>query len=205
MPTYIQSLIKKLNSLNWDNLQVSFPLIENLLNEMYSTKKENLQEYLKNITPSEFRKIADQSAEATTHYKWVLYSSRKYGYSIRLHEYKNIEMQREGYANTIHNHRYWFASLILNGGYRHRVYPSDVFVKKEINFVSDTKYSKGNHYYLNPEVIHSVNEVEKNTLTLIITSKAVRDFSTSLDISDNRVIDHYHFTSRFDSFKNLLG
>lgn len=48
-----------------------------------------------------------------------MFTAPEKSFTIWLHEYKPRATRADGYAQTIHNHRYPMSALLLAGGYRY--------------------------------------------------------------------------------------
>lgn len=119
--------------------------------------------------------------ETTTHLKWFVAYSAANGVVMWIHQYKPNAM--EGYARTIHNHRYWFVSAILYGGYDHLFY--DV-ASGQPQLRHREQYRAPGTYVMDADSFHSLESIVSPTLTLIVQGPAVRSLSQVFSHSDGR-------------------
>lgn len=114
--------------------------------------------------------------DTSTHYKWFIHYSRSVRYRIWLHQYKPITQRKFGHAEVPHNHRYSLASVILSGGFVHRVFERTSDGLREL---ADERRSfmKGDAYTVPWQRVHKLDELEDGTLTLVVESPIVRHFS----------------------------
>ena len=125
--------------------------------------------------------IRELSREVSTHYKWCLYSDGQL--SVWLNEYKPGTHQ--GYARTVHNHRYSFASHVVWGSLEQRQFSikhaagriSSIDVK-DISVVKS-----GEDYCLGSDDVHEVTRWEPGTASLVLKGPAVRAASEVFDFS----------------------
>ncbi|MDN5758387.1 MAG: hypothetical protein L0H59_07615 [Tomitella sp.] len=111
--------------------------------------------------------------------KLVLYDAPTTGVRLRLHLYE------PGFFDRPHNHRWSFASHILRGGYRHRIYGRDD------NFGEDTDPAglvpiherlehPGSTYALHHTSVHTV-QAEADTVSLLVRGPAAKNRFLILD------------------------
>jgi hypothetical protein len=114
--------------------------------------------------------------ETSTHYKWFIHYSTSVRYRIWLHQYKPMTQRTLGHAEVPHNHRYSLASVILNGGFVHRVFERTDDGLREL---ADERQSfmKGDAYMVPWQRVHRLDELADGTLTLVVESPIVRHFS----------------------------
>ena len=156
--------------------------------------------------PATQERLRSSARETATHYVWPLQMSRN-GYSIAINEYKNPDQMGTGYANTIHNHRYSFASLILSGGYR-QVW-SDVHVNlgqtAYVREFSENTAVEGDIVTVDYDRFHRLTDIGSRTLTLMVKCPAVTAHSLSVDIRTLRVSKHIPVESRVTDLIHALG
>lgn len=203
MTPFFKTLIRSLNQIGWGDLPEAHRRVEELLRDINSNRELLRQEFASH-TPQRRQRISRYSTEPSTHYKWFVYKQPEIGYEVWVHEYKLKEYRKPGYAQVPHNHRYWFSSLILGGGFKHRFYDIERGTKEEssftdINIVGEHFYDKGNVYTLNPDTIHSITDIADPTTTFIISSKAVKQFSEEFDVSTRRIVRHNPFSTRTET------
>ncbi|MEV0453808.1 hypothetical protein [Catellatospora methionotrophica] len=95
------------------------------------------------------------------------------GIRIRLHRY------RDGYFDRPHNHRWTFASNILRGQYRHRIYGSDDTFTEDLDPdtlvpIQERIERAGDHYVLHHTSVHTV-QAEADTLSLLVRGPAAKE------------------------------
>ncbi len=128
--------------------------------------------------------------ETSTHYKWFVYYHKHLRYRIWLHQYKDTEARQPGYAEVPHNHRYSLASVVLRGGFEHRYFARDVAGLSEIE--SERRfYVTGEAYALEWQKLHMLSALRDHTLTLVVESPVVRNFSEAFyDVRSQPVLFH---------------
>jgi hypothetical protein len=132
------------------------------------------------------QRVASQSRETTTHFKWLLACDRARGSKVWLHEFKPPCERRPGYASTVHNHRYPFAAVALSGGYTNKRYRV-AYEQRSLRVIScDLVHSDellaGSAYTMQPDEYHSVDDIEDGTTTLVLEHAAVAAVSYSLEL-----------------------
>jgi len=139
-------------------------------------------------------RVARRSRETTTHYKWLLASDRSQGSKIWFHEFKPACERRPGYASTIHNHRYPFASVALRGGYTNLRF--DVCFEESslrvhrCDLVQRECILEGSRYRMEPDEYHCVDDIADGTQTLVLELPAINPVSYSVDRFGDRVTEH---------------
>jgi hypothetical protein len=108
--------------------------IEQCLPQSISAVQEILVDLHQALMCADLSKMASKSKETATHFVWVIADNPTVDSKLCLHQFKSSSEATAGYANTIHNHRYDFASLVLNGGYTEEVYNLDL-TKLEVNSI----------------------------------------------------------------------
>lgn len=116
------------------------------------------------------------SHDTATHLKWFVAYSAENGVAMWLHQYKASDGQQKDFGVSVHNHRYWFVSTVLYGGYEHVRYALDendspIAVSREL-------YEPPNSYIMDPNEIHRLDQIQFPTLTLIVQGPAIRHHST---------------------------
>lgn len=126
-----------------------------------------------------------ESRSTTTHHKWFLGGGEFSGragrtYTVWLHDYFAPETFRASvsFAASVHNHRYGFASRLLDGG-------MDV-IEFEIRQPAASGLMRKRQYKLNAgdtmsithEDVHQIIDVESHTRTLLVQGPAMRSYST---------------------------
>lgn len=122
----------------------------------------------------------EYSREVTTHYKWCLYMGNDV--SLWLNEYK--APTSTGYARSIHNHRYGFASRIVTGDLHQRQFLVEhedgklrsIKVDSEWEGVADDAYS------IHADAVHQVDRWSEGTTTLLLKAAPERANSQVFDL-----------------------
>ena len=149
------------------------------------------------------------SFETSTHFKWRIYETNNKVFQLFLHEYKQKDLMRPGYAITPHNHRYWFASRIINGGFNHIKYSisekeKDSFNPECVSISENRLFSRDDAYQLKVGEIHSLNNIDEKTITLVVQSHPIREYSEEYRLDSGRVIKHIPTSSRQEKLLSLL-
>ncbi|HEX8566006.1 MAG TPA: hypothetical protein VF648_10085 [Pyrinomonadaceae bacterium] len=200
MTQILKQIIDSLDSQNWSDLPATFSKINDLLTHINSNRNL-LYEELASESFAERVSIAKKSKEVSTHFKWCIHKEERLGYNVWIHEYKDKQSRRLGYAEVLHNHRYWFSSLILSGGfehYRYNVERIDDFSFKQISVTEVINYSKGDIYTIDSDVVHTLKNIKDSTLTLVIGSKGIKPYSEEFVPSTKKINRHYPFLSRIE-------
>jgi hypothetical protein len=150
-------------------------------------------------------RVARESRETTTHFKWLVATDGMLGGKVWLHEYKLGYERRPGYASTVHNHRYPFTAVALNGGYTNKLYRV-AFERSSLrvvtcDIVDSERLVEGSTYSMQPEEYHCVDDIEDGTQTLIVEHPPERTVSFSLDQRRERMTEHVPLEVRV---RNLL-
>jgi predicted metal-dependent enzyme (double-stranded beta helix superfamily) len=208
MCNLLDDLISSLDKLNWDSAFETHKIVNHLL-ESLNQSRVSFKSSLVSLPSSKLEIIASNSVETSTYFKWGLHKDEHRRYVIWLHEYKSATRRQAGYANTAHNHRYWFTSLILCGGFTHISY--DVKRSKsdneQVQRIFETRrvfFPIGTIYTVNPEDIHSLDELVDPTLTLIVQSKAIKAYSEAFSLTDNKITLHHSFEARTQKFSEIV-
>lgn len=206
MTVFFDEIIETLNSFDWNNLEATYRQVAELLRQV-NLNRDLLRAEFESVGLHELQRRIELSHETATHYKWYVYKEPERGYVIWLHEYKSAALRRMGYAEVPHNHRYWFSSLILAGGFQHYYYSPDR-IEDGSSFITmpvleETYRTAGDVYTVDPDRVHSIAQLEEPTLTLIIRSRGVRDHSESFDLQTSAITRYYPFSSRIANFKQI--
>jgi hypothetical protein len=144
-----------------------------------------LREHFQTLSPLAAAEVAAGSRETTTHFAWLLAAIPQAPYSFWLHEYKPQRDWWQGYANTVHNHRYHFCTTVLTGGFQHEWYevtfdPTGTLIR---DIVCDgcEIWRPGPVQCVTANQFHRLAMATDGTLTFLVKSRAVRGWSTSID------------------------
>jgi hypothetical protein len=129
--------------------------------------------------------LAAASRETTTHFAWRLAGAAGLPFSFWLHEYKPQRDWWRGYANSVHNHRYHFCTTVLNGGFQHEWYDvrldSTGELAHEVACRASEVWRPGPVRSVTADQFHRVARATDGTLTFLVKSRAVREWSVSVD------------------------
>jgi hypothetical protein len=144
--------------------------------------------------------------ETSTHYVWPLYITNS-GYGIVINEFKDPRQMAVGYANTTHNHRYSFASLVLSGGYRQvrsNVEISGLGQSAHVYDIDQDDILEGRMLTISHEEFHRITDVQRRTMTLLVKCPAVKEASISVDVATRRASRHVPVEARVTQLMNAL-
>lgn len=144
-----------------------------------------LREQLRALPPAAGAHIAAGSRETTTHFAWRLVHDDALPFSLWLHQYKPRYDQWLGYANSVHNHRYHFSSIVLAGGFQHEWYHVDLDPTGErvfgLSCAGAQPWRPGPVRLVTAERFHRVARAVDGTVTFVVKSAPVRGWSLSVD------------------------
>jgi hypothetical protein len=132
--------------------------------------------------------------ETPTHFKWLLWESSNREFQVYVHQYKPPQnIQRGYYALSVHNHRYWFASMMLRGTFQHLRYdiPKDTAGEFDVSgarIIDEVTVKAGDVYQLLLGEIHSVRDIQEETRTLVVQAKPERLWSETFLLEERRYI-----------------
>ncbi len=187
-----------LEARDWHNPQKAHHEIEDWLqkgNEVTSSLLRPIVE----CSDIELPALSQRSHETSTHYKWFVAASPTWDWQIWLHQFKDSNQRRFGYAVTPHNHRYWFTAVMLHGAYRNARYQ----VGEVPNIVAEDLVAAGSVYTLSPAVVHAISEVKAGTITIVIRGRAVTPFSTEY-LADGTQIHHAPMKAQLKATRDQL-
>lgn len=144
--------------------------------------------------------------ETSTHYVWPLYICGN-GYGLTINEFKDPEFMSFGYANTLHNHRYSFASLVLSGGYRQvrsSVELCEMSGNAQVNVIAEDSVIHGSIVPVNHQEFHRLTHIGDHTVTLVAKCPAAKESSISVDIRTLKVSRHVPVESRLMQLTDAL-
>jgi hypothetical protein len=151
------------------------------------------------------QRVASQSRETSTHFKWLVACDRARGSKVWLHEFKPACERRPGFASTVHNHRYSFTVVALCGGYTNKRYriayePSTLRVTS-CDLACSEELVEGSTYSMEPDEYHVIDDIEEGTQTLVLEHAAAATVSYSLERRGDRMTKHVPLEVRV---RNLL-
>jgi hypothetical protein len=138
------------------------------------------------------------SRQTDTHMKWFIYRASS-GVEIWLHEFlPDDEIRRtDRYAASIHNHRYGFASVVLNGGYtseHHRITSRDGTLHRGApvgyEIVDEVTYCAGDAYFMPYGQFHRLRAFAPETCTLVLQLPPQSSSSFSVDLNSSTLREH---------------
>jgi hypothetical protein len=156
--------------------------------------RDELRTQLRTLSAEQVAKVLRSSRETTTHFAWCLLDSPADPFSFWLHEYKAQEDWREGYADSVHNHRYHFCTTILRGDYLHERY--DTTINAGTGLISSARRQRstvcgaGTCIAMLADEFHRIPEAAAGTMTFLVKSRPVSSFSLSFDPASG--IGHRH-------------
>ncbi|WP_410593260.1 hypothetical protein [Amycolatopsis sp. lyj-23] len=156
--------------------------------------REELRTQLRALSAAQATKVLRSSRETTTHFAWCLLDSPADPFSFWLHEYKAQQDWREGYADSVHNHRYHFCTTILRGDYLHERYETtidgDTGLISSARLRRRTRCAAGACATMLAHEFHRIPEAGTGTMTFLVKSRPVSSFSLSFDPASG--IGHRH-------------
>jgi hypothetical protein len=166
--------------------------------------REAIYQWLSDAAAVDYLKAS--ARETATHYVWPLRIIGN-GYGLALNEFKDPRQMMFGYADTIHNHRYSFVSLVLSGGYRQ--IRSTVEVPKpgtaaQVCDIGQDDIFEGSILAINHEEFHRLIDVKHRTMTLLVKCPAVKEASISVDAETLRASRHVPVEARLVQLMNAL-
>jgi hypothetical protein len=151
-------------------------------------------------------RIRVTARETSTHYVWPLYLGKS-GCGLVINEFKDPPHMATGYAKTLHNHRYSFASLVLSGGYkqvRSRVDLAESGQSVRVRTIGQDDIIRGSIVAVNHQDFHQLTHISDHTMTLLAKCPAVKESSISVDIDTLRVSRHVPVEARLVQLRTAL-
>ncbi|WP_341280158.1 hypothetical protein [Paenibacillus sp. FSL H8-0537] len=127
--------------------------------------------------------------------KYVLWNSEDSGIRGRLHYWPQNKWPFE----SIHDHRFNFAVILLCGEYTHEEYKVTELEmdKVEIELTRSSKVIEGDTYFFEAGSFHRVIPSNEMTLSLIVRSKAILPFSRVINPDDLKMRKAYGNVKKF--------
>jgi hypothetical protein len=170
-----QDFLLGLEVLEWSPPGHIDPRMLDLLAEI-GRRPRLLQEAVNSWNVADLEERQLRCHETATHYKWFIYFHPELRYRIWLHQYKILGERRRGHAEVPHNHRYSLASVIMRGGFVHHA-----FERMDGGLVELTSkrhsYLRGDAYSVGWDQLHRLSDLTDHTLTLVVETPPVRNFS----------------------------
>lgn len=147
--------------------------------------RTELKNHLDSLEPAAAAALIRSSRETTTHFAWCLLDTPGDEFSFWLHDYKPQQDWRQGYADSVHNHRYHFCTTILRGHYLHERYDARLDPGTElitsVRLRSQTHCATGASGRLLADEFHRIPSAGAGTMTFLVKSRAVTKSSVSFD------------------------
>lgn len=151
----------------------------------------HLRNYVRSLPAAE---VTSRSRETTTHFAWCLCDDPSADFSLWLNEYKPQRDWRPGYADSVHNHRYHFSSTLLHGSYLQEYYDASVHAESgliaAVSARGRVRCATGSSRMMLAAEFHRIVSAEDGTMTFLVKSRPVMDWSLSYDLE--RGIGHRH-------------
>ncbi|MEU5695970.1 hypothetical protein [Actinosynnema sp. NPDC020468] len=144
-----------------------------------------LRAHLRALSPQDEMRLVARSRETTTHFAWCLRDEAAEPFTFWLHEYKPQRDWRRGYADSIHNHRYHFCTVLLQGSYLHERFsarldgPGRAILSTSL--LRRDEAGTGASGTMLADQFHRIPRAADDTLTFLVKSRAVRPWSLSFD------------------------
>lgn len=167
-----------------------------------------LRAHLLSLGPERAAALVDRSRETTTHFAWCLRDRAAEPFTFWLHEYKPQSDWRPGYADSVHNHRYHFCTVILSGGYLHERYataldPATGLITSA-TLLRRTECQAGDSGYLLADEFHRIPRAADSTMTFLVKSRPVTRASLSFDPATRIGHRHVPVESRLEDLTNRI-
>jgi hypothetical protein len=170
--------------------------------------RANLRHHLLELPNEQASEVIQRSRETTTHFAWCLRDVPGEPFTFWLHEYKEQQDWRTGYADSVHNHRYHFCTTILRGGYLHERYAATISPDTELvssaELVTATSCPVGASALLLASDFHRIPRAADGTMTFLVKSRQVTPWSLSYDPETEESQRHVPVESRLARLAGLL-
>lgn len=147
--------------------------------------RANLRTHVAGLSTHEAEALIDRSRETTTHFAWCLRARPEEPYSFWLHEYKPQRDWRHGYADSVHNHRYHFCTVLVSGGYLHERYRAEIDpttgLISSVALIRSQTCAEGDSERLLCTDFHRIPLAEDRTTTFLVKSSPLTISSLSFD------------------------
>ncbi|GAA2691870.1 MULTISPECIES: hypothetical protein [Actinosynnema] len=170
--------------------------------------RERVREDLRSLGPREEMRVVARSRETTTHFAWCLRDEPAEPFTFWLHEYKPQRDWRPGYADSVHNHRYHFCTVILSGGYLHERYrvrlaPEGTAIS-EVAPLRSADCRAGVSGTMLAHEFHRIPRAIDGTMTFLVKSRAVSPWSLSYDPGTGTSHRHVPVEARWEVLTGRL-
>lgn len=172
------------------------------------TLRADLHGYIADLTADELAVLRARSRETTTHFAWCLLGEPDGEFSFWLNEYKPKYDWRSGYADSVHNHRYHFCTTIISGAYRHERFAATLAADGRricsARLIRSAMCPAGVSGFLLADEFHRIPSTEDGTLTFLVKSRPVREWSISYDPQTGASHRHVPVENRVDDLLRRL-
>jgi hypothetical protein len=179
----MEELVQQIGRADWDDPREAHASVAASLSMV--SEPAALLEGVRHVDPR--RAEVDGSAEKTTHFKWFVASDPQGRFELWLNQYKPADQRRRGHAEVPHNHRYWFTSLVLSGGFTSTTY--DLRDSGALDPRSHRELRAGATLTVDPAEIHSLHDIQEHTLTFVVQGVPVRSYS---EVYERGKVTRYH-------------
>jgi hypothetical protein len=170
--------------------------------------RNDLRAHLLGLPSEQADVMIHRSRETTTHFAWCLRDQPGEPFTFWLHEYKEQRDWRQGYADSVHNHRYHFSTTILRGGYLHERYTATINPNTELigsaELLASTPCPVGASGSLLATDFHRIPRATNGTMTFLVKSRAVTPWSLSYDPTTQESHRHVPVESRLSQLADRL-
>ncbi|WP_066582756.1 hypothetical protein [Cellulomonas timonensis] len=191
--TALETLVEPLLKIDWDDTDAVEAVAEEALKAVAAdgrilrealaalAERPDLQALCEHPDPQGTADLGQQLD------KVVLYADPDSGVRVRLHAFW------PGYYDLPHNHRWTFASLVMRGRFRHRIYgdqgPDDAPLPVPLLPLHVRHEEPGNVYALHHRMLHALI-AEPGTVSLVVRGPAAKDRSFLVRESDGARVWH---------------
>nr|WP_091383285.1 hypothetical protein [Actinokineospora alba] len=172
------------------------------------TLRSVLRQHLLSLGPDKAAALIGRSRETTTHFAWCLRDREAEPFTFWLHEYKPQSDWRPGYADSVHNHRYHFCTVILRGGYLHERYATtidpDTGLISAATLLRRTECGVGESGFLLADEFHRIPSAADQTMTFLVKSRPVSAASLSFDPATKIGHRHVPVESRLEELTSRI-
>ncbi|MEU4807245.1 hypothetical protein [Actinosynnema sp. NPDC023587] len=170
--------------------------------------RDRLRAHLRRLTPQEEMRVVAKSRETTTHFAWCLRDEPAEPFTFWLHEYKPQQDWRQGYADSIHNHRYHFCTILLAGSYLHERFTARLAADgrsiEDTALLRSTRALEGDSGTMLAHEFHRIPKAADDTVTFLVKSRAITPWSLSYDPDTRTSHRHVPVEARLEELTNAL-
>lgn len=193
----LRSLHAELSALDWSTPAHAHAEAERLLHGLGEQPTQVVREVEQ--WAAQLRLRALQCHETSSHLKWFVGAGASAEFILWLHQYKPAAARRGRHAEIAHNHRYWFSSVLLSGGFTEREY-QPVFEHgrlASLELVGTARRQAGEAYTVPADKVHSLEAIDDGTLTLLVQGSVVTTFSRVYDLERTEIQTFQDFEGHF--------